>query len=195
LYGHILPIDSQRVIVAADNQRFDLNGRELHCFYTEGHARHHYCLHDPVASAVFTGDSFGVSYRELDTRNGEFIFPTTTPVHFDPREAHRTVDRIVGLAPTQCLLTHYSRVTDIERLADDLHRCLADFVSMSESSRDSVERTLELEAAMFDYLYERAVKHGYPADEERLRAVIGMDVKLNTQGLQHWLDHGAPSDR
>ncbi len=195
LYGELQAIDKERVIVAGDGQRFDLNGRELYCFYTEGHARHHYCLHDATASAVFTGDSFGVSYRELDTANGEFVFPTTTPVHFDPREAHRTVDRIIALAPAQCLLTHYSRVNDVARLAADLHQCLDDFVAMAESCRQSATRTLDLEAAMFDYLGDRAVRHGVADDEARLRAIIGMDVKLNTQGLEHWLEHGSPSDR
>lgn len=195
LYGEIQPIDERRVIVAKDDQRFALNGRELRCFYTEGHARHHYCLHDPTADAVFTGDSFGVSYRELDTGNGEFIFPTTTPVHFDPVEAHRSIDLIIATAPEQCLLTHYSRVVDVPRLAADLHAGIDDFVAIAKANRNSPERTRRIETAMFDYLFERAVQHGVPDDAERLRAVIGMDITLNTQGLEFWLDHGSPSER
>ena len=127
MYGDIQPIDAARVIEAPDDGEYSLSGRNFRCFYTEGHARHHYCLHDPAAAAVFSGDSFGISYRELDTAAGEFIFPTTTPVHFDPDEAHRAIDRIMDCEPDSVFLTHYSRVSDLPRLADDMHRGIDDF--------------------------------------------------------------------
>ena len=51
---------------------------------TPGHARHHYCAHDLDHDDIFSGDTFGISYREFDTAAGPFVFPTTTPVQFDP---------------------------------------------------------------------------------------------------------------
>lgn len=195
MYGEIQPIDEARVIVADDQARFSLNGRELRAFYTEGHARHHYCLDDPASRSVFTGDSFGISYRELDTAAGEFVFPTTTPVHFDPAEAHRSIGLIMACAPEQLLLTHYSRVTDLNRLADDMHRGIDDFVEIASRHKAAEDRTNRIESDMFEYLYERMREHGVKADEARARAIVGMDVKLNTQGLEFWLDHGAPGDR
>ena len=39
------------------------------------------------------------NYRDLDTDRGEFIFPTTTPPHFEPTEAHKAVDRIMAQDP------------------------------------------------------------------------------------------------
>ena len=113
LYGDILPIAAERIDIAADGEEFSTAGRALRAFYTEGHARHHYCLSDPASQGVFTGDSFGVSYRELDTAAGEFIFPTTTPVHFDPAEAHKSIDRIMSYEPQRVYLTHYSEVGDL----------------------------------------------------------------------------------
>ncbi len=195
MYGDIQPIDEARVIAVDDQARLSLNGREFRPFYTEGHARHHYCLDDPSSRSVFTGDSFGVSYRELDTAAGEFVFPTTTPVHFDPEEAHRSVGLIMACTPEQLLLTHYSRVTDVDRLADDMHRGIDDFVAIAKRHKNDEDRTARIESAMFDYLYERAREHGVRADAERVRAIIGMDLKLNTQGLEFWLDHGAPTAR
>lgn len=193
MYGDIQPIDASRVIAASDNHEFTLHGRSFFCLYTEGHARHHYCLHDPEAAAVFSGDSFGVSYRELDTAAGEFIFPTTTPVHFDPDEAHRALDRIMGCEPEQIFLTHYSRVADLARLADDLHQCIEDFVDIATRHASHVERTVAIERAMFAYLANRARGHGVEHSDDELHEVLGMDIKLNTQGLEHWLDHGSPT--
>ena len=36
-------------------------------FDTPGHARHHHCIWDDRSRAFFTGDTFGLSYREFDT--------------------------------------------------------------------------------------------------------------------------------
>lgn len=195
MYGELVPIPAARVREVGDGDTIDLAGRPFRCLHTEGHARHHYCLHDPKADAVFTGDSFGVSYRELDTAAGEFIFPTTTPVHFDPDEAHRAVDRIMDCEPRALYLTHYSRVTDLPRLAGDMHRGIDDFVGIARSRAEAAGRTASIENAMFDYLRGRARAHGVKASDERLHALLDMDVTLNTQGLEHWLEHGAPSAR
>jgi glyoxylase-like metal-dependent hydrolase (beta-lactamase superfamily II) len=193
MYGEIIAIPEQRVIVADDGQEFSLAGRKLRCFFTEGHARHHYCLHDPASHGVFTGDSFGVSYREFDTAAGEFIFPTTTPVHFDPDEAHRSVDLVMARDPQQLFLTHYSRVTDLSRLAGDMHRGIVDFAGIAQRNIAVANRSAVIRDEMFEYLAERLQKHGSTADDARLHAILDMDTELNTMGLEHWLDHGSPS--
>lgn len=189
MYGEIRAIPAQRVVVAEDGEEFAFGGRTVRCLYTEGHARHHYCLVDPASAGVFTGDSFGISYRELDTAAGEFIFPTTTPVHFDPVEAHKAIDRIMSLEPSRLYLTHYSLVTDLPRLAEDMHRRIDDFVDIAERHAGDADRTASMRAGMFRYLRDRLAEHGYRSDEERLHALLDVDVALNTMGLEHWLDH------
>ena len=102
LYGDIVPIPERRVIVAEDRQEYIFGERTFTSIHTEGHARHHHCFYDPQSHSVFTGDSFGVSFRDLDTDVGEFIYPTTTPIHFDPPEgieikAKRTEINVSGI--------------------------------------------------------------------------------------------------
>jgi glyoxylase-like metal-dependent hydrolase (beta-lactamase superfamily II) len=189
LYGELVPIDESRVVIAADEQVFELGDRPLRVFHTEGHARHHYCLHDPYSSGVFTGDSFGISYREFDTARGEFIYPTTTPVHFDPAEAHKAIERILSCAPERLYLTHYSQVTDVGRLANDLHRRIDDFVAIAEAHAGSEERTARMHEAMYAYLIDALREHGCSHRAEALRALLRMDVELNVMGLEFWLDH------
>ena len=92
MYGDIVAIPEERVIVADDRQTFTFGGRTLQNFYTEGHARHHHCFADPATGTFLTGDRFGVSYREQVTEHGEFIFQTKTPVQFYPPEAHKSND-------------------------------------------------------------------------------------------------------
>ncbi len=188
MYGTIRAIDAERIDIAEDGQRYELNGRELQTFYTEGHARHHYCLSDPTSKGVFTGDSFGVSYRELDTAAGEFIFPTTTPVHFDPEEAHKSVDRIMSYEPEHVYLTHYSQVGNLDKLAADMHKGIDALVTIARANANAEERTEALQTAIFEYFVKGLSDHGFEADRDRLWSILNIDVKLNTQGIEVWLD-------
>ncbi len=188
MYGDIQPIDERRVMVVDDEQWIDFNGRQMQALFTEGHARHHYCLNDPASRGVFTGDSFGISYRELDTAAGEFIYPTTTPTSFDPPEAHKAVDRIMSCEPEQLYLTHYSRVRDLDRLAADMHSGIDAFEKMALDCRGVANRSDAIESAMYDYLSTRLIEHGFKGDHEAIRSVIQIDVTLNSAGLVAWLE-------
>jgi len=188
MYGDIVPIEESRVIVAQDQAWFDLNGRAMQALHTEGHARHHYVLNDPGSRGVFTGDNFGISYRELDTANGEFIFPTTTPASFDPDEAHKSVDRIMACDPEQLYLTHYSRVRELDRLADDMHKGIDAYVELALANKDSPERGARIQDAMDDYLSMRLVNHGFQGDRDAIWSALEIDIVLNAQGLVSWLE-------
>lgn len=187
LYGDIVPIAADRIVAPDDHAWIELRGRAMQILYTEGHARHHYCLHDPASKGVFTGDSFGISYRELDTAAGEFIFPTTTPASFDPPEAHKSIDRVIACEPEQLYLTHYSRVRDLERLAADMHAGIDAYVDMAKQHANDANRSEAISAAMFEYLAARLVRHGYKGDRDSMWSVLSLDITLNTQGLDVWL--------
>ena len=187
LYGDIVPIPAARIVEAGDEDSFSFGGREVRALHTEGHARHHYCLHDPASRGVFTGDSFGISYRDLDTENGEFIFPTTTPPHFEPTEAHKAIDRIMAQEPEKLYLTHYSRVNDVGRLAEDMHECLDGFVAIARRHQDRDDRQQAMESDLFEFLYERLVAHGHERRREAMWSLLQHDMTLNSQGLDAWL--------
>ena len=190
MYGTIVPIEAKRIVSPEDERWFDLNGRDVQAIYTEGHARHHYVLNDPRSNGVFSGDSFGVSYRELDTANGEIIFPTTTPVQFDPAQAHWSVDRIMACDPQQVYLTHYSRVRNLDRLAAEMHAGIDAYVAIARRHANDENRDQAVRDSIFDYFADRLERHGFAGDRDAVWSVLGMDVELNSQGLAVWLDRG-----
>ena len=187
MYGQIQPIEESRVLIAGDEQWFDLGGRKMQTIYTEGHALHHYCLNDPIARGVFTGDSFGVSYRELDTAAGELIFPTSTPASFDPDAAHVSIDRIMSCNPKQLYLTHYSRVRDLDRLAADMHDGISVYAEMALNCRDADDPEAAIMLLMSNYLTSRAWQHGFQGDDDALQSILEIDILLNAKGLVSWL--------
>ncbi len=188
-YGDIAPIAEKRVVIIDDEQEVSLNGRAMQCIYTEGHARHHYVLNDRQSQSVFTGDSFGLSYREFDTAEGDFIYPTTTPIHFDPPEAHKAIDRIMALQPAQLMLTHYSRVTGLARLADDMHKRIDDFVDIAQRHANDDMRTANMHQSLYAYFCAELACHDFSGSIEQIHEIVEIDVMLNTMGLEFWLDH------
>jgi glyoxylase-like metal-dependent hydrolase (beta-lactamase superfamily II) len=194
LYGEIRPIDGKRVVVAEDGARMSFGGRELELIHTPGHALHHYCAIDRTANAAFTGDNFGLSYREFDTARGAFIFPTTTPVQFDPEAMHASIDRLMSYEPRAMYLTHFSRVTDLVRLASDLHTCVDAYVSIARRTRGAPDSGLRLRAELFDFLSQRLDAHGYRGDAARRHEMLDNDCDLNAQGLEMWLERGAAAN-
>jgi glyoxylase-like metal-dependent hydrolase (beta-lactamase superfamily II) len=191
LYGQIVPIARERVTESEDEMRIAFGGRELVLIHTPGHALHHYCVVDRQAEAIFSGDTFGISYRQFDTAAGEFIFPTTTPVHFDPQALHASIDRLMGYRPASIYLTHFSRVTQLQRLAADMHECIDGFVAIARRYSSDRERGVRIRAELLSYLAQRLRRHGFKSSDAELAELLATDVELNSQGLEVWLDRGA----
>ena len=186
-YGEIQPIPAGRVEELVDGQRVAVGTRTWEFLFTPGHALHHVSIVDRESGDMFTGDTFGVSYRELDTAAGAFIFPSTTPSQFDPEQLHASIDRIVQCRPSSVYLTHYSRVQDVARLAGDLHADIDAFVGIARSVAQQPDRVLRMQAQMFDHLSARLDRHGYPGDDATRHAVMDGDIELNAAGLNAWL--------
>lgn len=189
-YGELLPIPAERIIEAGEGHRFSLAGRELHFLDTPGHARHHLSIHDISREQCFTGDTFGLSYREFDTPAGVFMLPTTTPVQFDPRALHASIDRIMALQPRRLLLTHYGPVTAQPELTAQLHRLIDAMVTLAQNQAQlgGEERHMRLVQGLA-CLYRHALdQHGWHGDEVEFMRLLGNDIELNAQGLGIWLD-------
>jgi glyoxylase-like metal-dependent hydrolase (beta-lactamase superfamily II) len=188
LYGEIVPIPAERVTTVQDGERLQLGARTFEFIDTPGHARHHYCAVDLDHGVIFSGDTFGISYREFDTAAGPFVFPTTTPVQFDPPALHASIDRLMSYRPKRMALTHFGPVGDLERLAGDLHECIDEFVSIARAHASAADRSARIASDMFGRLSERLARHGYDGDAARRHELLDSDVELNTQGLDVWLN-------
>ncbi|MEJ0036203.1 MAG: MBL fold metallo-hydrolase [Gammaproteobacteria bacterium] len=188
LYGDIVPIPAERVITTRDGDRIELAGRPFEIIHTPGHALHHQCFVDLDHSAVFTGDTFGLSYRELDTPRGAFIVPTTTPTQFDPDQLLASIDRIAGYRTEAAYLMHYSRVTDLPRLAGDLKAQVGQFVEIARRNAGVPDPKGAIVKEMQALWRGLARKHGVRLPDERIDALLGDDAELNAQGLVVWIE-------
>jgi glyoxylase-like metal-dependent hydrolase (beta-lactamase superfamily II) len=189
MYGDILPVARERILETPHESSISLNGREFVFLDTPGHARHHVAVRDGKSGHIFAGDVFGLSYRELDQDGRQFIFPTSSPVQFDPGPYHHSIDLILGCKPEAVYLTHYSKVRDVAGKAPILHRLVDAHAELGLRERKAgVSRQSRLKDGVQALLLEEARRFGSRLPEEKILEVYGADIGLNAQGLVAWLD-------
>lgn len=189
-YGELRACPEDRVVAAEDGVCIDLAGRFLEVMETPGHAKHHVCYFDVMTNAWFTGDAFGLSYRETHVGNRAFVFPTTTPIQFDPTEFHTSIERLCARAPDCMYLTHYSRVDDVPRLAANLHRLIDESVAVAMLGRD-MEGDAQRQAirlGLESLLCREAEMQAWKVRGDAAVSLYAGDLDLNAQGLQAWLN-------
>jgi hydroxyacylglutathione hydrolase len=186
LYGEIVPVPAERVIEVADGEIFLLAGRPLQCLHTPGHAKHHLCLWDEKACVCFTGDTFGIAYRELTVDGRPFLIPATTPTQFDPEPLKTSIRRLLALKPEAMYLTHFSRVDNVRQMGEELLRRIDDFAALAEAAPGTgAARKTAIHSAIKHYLRAEAPVMRW----EKLEPVLDVDMELNAQGLAWWLEH------
>tara|TARA_R110002072_G_scaffold170552_2_gene324271 strand:+ start:219215 stop:220213 length:999 start_codon:yes stop_codon:yes gene_type:complete len=197
-FGELMPIPASRVVIARDGDEFRLGQRVLQTLDTPGHARHHYVVWDQFSKGMFTGDTFGVSYPELNGGTGRFIFPPTTPVQFDPQAWHASVTRLLTLPVERVFLTHFGMHENPAELAEQLHEqidCYADVArDMEPQSQAQIQvQTRALAEQLMQHSLALLASRQCPQTPAVIRQLLAGDMELNAQGLIHWLTSTAVS--
>lgn len=186
-YGRLVPVDAARVKTTEEGMALTLSGRALRVLDTPGHARHHHCLWDEASRGVFTGDTFGLSYREFDVDGKAWVFPTSTPVQFEPGPLRDSVNRVAALKPEKLYLTHFAAVRDVPRLQSLFLELLDGMVALAHQVPAGAGRHEGLKAALFDLYLDSLRAHGCAMTDSQIHELLEMDLELNAQGIEVWL--------
>ncbi|MFM2119407.1 MAG: hypothetical protein RL722_875 [Pseudomonadota bacterium] len=202
-YGEILPIPAGRVVETdlsrPEGMLIELAGRPLTVIDSPGHARHHHAVWDERSRGWFTGDTFGISYRDFDGPAGveaPYVLPSCTPVQFEPQAMRESIARMLASAPDCVYLTHFSRLPHPQRVAGQilaqLDRLEQGALAWQAAQPDraaitAADREAAMLALMEQVLLDGAQAAGSPVPRERARALLEVDIRLNAQGLAIWL--------
>jgi len=187
-YGQVVAVPASRVLQTFDGMVLSLAGRPLTFLDTPGHARHHHCIWDDRTRGFFTGDTFGLSYREFDTAEGAWLLPTTTPVHFDPEVLRASVERMLAFEPDRMYLTHFGPVTQVQRLGTEFLRLLGQIVALGRSVDGRPDRHAALKRGLLEICVAAVQRHGCAMSPAQVETVLALDIELNAQGMGIWLD-------
>lgn len=179
-YGQINAIPLHRIIECKDGQVFKVGKRELTTIYTPGHARHHISIFDNLSKGFFTGDSFGLSYPELDVNGRRFYQPTTTPTAFEYDKMLSSIDKMMSLNPKIIFFTHYGYSEDPVDAEMQIKKRLKDYKSLVESGTEDLEKKLG------NYYIKESLEHGVKLSDNKILELFNIDIKLNAMGLSLW---------
>ncbi len=186
-YGTLVPVPAGRVLTTHDGMTLPLAERPLHFVDTPGHARHHHAIWDERSRGFFTGDSFGLSYRDFDVDGRACMLPIATPVQFEPEPLKASVRRLLDFDPDCMYLTHFGRVGDVGRLGASL---LEQVDAMVRAARtcSGPDRHAQLRRSLGRLSIEHLRAHGCELPDAAVLELLDFDLELNAQGLAIWLD-------
>lgn len=97
----------------------------------------------PAAAAAWLccdAASCGAAAAGASPNANDLLLPTTSPVDFEPAEAHATLDRIAALRPARAFLAHFGAWEDVPLGAQRLHAALAEYDAVFTAVRKDAAR-------------------------------------------------------
>lgn len=187
-YGEITPVPEEKIIIAEDNQVLTLGTRKLLFRETPGHATHHFCVWDEQSSGWFTGDTFGIGYPTLSQGDSPFLFPSSTPVQFDPSALKNSIEMMMRYQPKCMYLTHFGMISVDRNISDRLCEQIDDYVDIVKSLPEKDITVENIKSRMEDYSYEKLTELGSSVSKQELLNIMAHDIALNSMGLKVWHD-------
>lgn len=188
-YGGLEPIAQDRIVETPEGTTIKLADRVIEFWDSPGHAKHHVYIRDTKTNSFFTGDTFGISYRDFDTAHGAYIFVTSSPSQFSPEELGTSMRRLLAAKPPAVYLTHYAQVQDVARHGDFLLRQTEQFAEIGLRHQGAgVDRATLIRKDMTQLMLSQLREHGVGLSDSQCLTVLDLDLKLNSDGLVCWLD-------
>jgi glyoxylase-like metal-dependent hydrolase (beta-lactamase superfamily II) len=193
-YGEVVPVQAERLLTTTDGMKVELGHRTFEFADTAGHAKHHHCVWDDATRGWFSGDTFGISYREFDTAEGEWMLPTATPVQFEPEVLIASVRRLLAREPQCIYLTHFGRVRGVPRLGAQLIEMIEALMTLGRREQhlaergDRAARHEALKRGQLEIYLRSLAAHGCTMSADDVATWLSVDLELNAQGMAIWLD-------
>ncbi|MDE3089494.1 MAG: MBL fold metallo-hydrolase [Chloroflexota bacterium] len=133
LWGVVLPVPSDRLVVVNDREEIRVPATSLCAFDTPGHARHHHAYLDSRSGLLFTGDVAGVRMP-----GARYVRPPTPPPELDIDAWSASIARLRAVKATGLCLTHFGLFRgNLDWHWDDLERRLIDW---GQRVRDAIAK-------------------------------------------------------
>jgi glyoxylase-like metal-dependent hydrolase (beta-lactamase superfamily II) len=139
LWGKVEPVPADRLRTIEHGDTLSVAGRNLHVYYTPGHAIHHVIFFDDNSGELFAGDTAGVRLQDVD-----YVRPPTPPPDIDLEAWFASIDTMEQLSPSVLYLGHFGPTRTITqhlaRLREQLNTW-GDFI-LQEMRADKTEQEI-----------------------------------------------------
>lgn len=195
LFNPIIPIPHDRIIVKDDKGSLQTSDTCTLTFYdTPGHANHHLSIFDPISKGMFSGDTVGVYYRELEQDGIEFYLPSTSPNQFNPEAMLAAADLYERLDVKRIYFGHYGVSENPKEVYKQLRYWLPIFVETAETAFKEYMTFREQVAATATNIFDKVTAHlttmGVTMDHPVFE-ILRLDLEVCAMGLIDYLiKHG-----
>ena len=138
----------------------------------------------------------GFSFGSLPDTMKDFLFPSSSPADFEPKEAHMAIDRILQTGAERAFLTHGGVWDDMNLGAMQMHYGIQQYSLIMEELiariKDAEARQTPVDddalynhalAKMRKFFEEELQKHGLKHEDPEVWDLLQTDIELNAQGL------------
>ncbi|MFD9624505.1 MBL fold metallo-hydrolase [Peribacillus muralis] len=191
LFDPILPISPERMICKHDRETLQTGDHSELTFYdTPGHANHHLSIFDSISKGMFSGDTVGIYYRELDEEGLEFYLPSTSPNQFNPEAMLAAAKLYESLGVERIYFGHYGMSENPKEVYRQLHYWLPIFVEAAKSAFSECAAFEDRVAATSKNIFTEVAAHldekGISADHPVFE-IISLDLDVCSMGLIDYL--------
>ncbi|WP_019122346.1 MBL fold metallo-hydrolase [Brevibacillus massiliensis] len=187
LFNPILPVAEDRIVVKADRETLTIGpNRTLEFFDTPGHANHHFSIYDPKSSGMFTGDTFGIRYHQVEDAGVTFYLPSTSPNQFIPEAMERSIELIKGLQVGRIYFGHYGMTTDVDDAYRQIKHWLPVFVETAKQLAAQGKGEDEIASVLLSRVRDHLTSRNVPQDHQ-VYQVLQIDLEVCAMGLVDYL--------
>lgn len=196
LYGDIIGVPGDRVKSISGGESIYIGNKKLTMIDAPGHAKHHNIVYDESSGSIFSGDAFGIGYPGFRYKKGDLIFPSTSPVQFEPETAIQTYRMITELEPERILLTHFGSIENIKEIQSQLINWIEYIDECSNRRFSEGYRSDELSNILTDDIWikfdEEIIKLRGESLSNEEKEFLFLDADLNGKGAAVYITRKNP---
>lgn len=192
LFDPIVPIPENRIRSMEHEEKLHIGPHHILTFYhSPGHANHHISILDESNKVLFTGDTAGVYYPDLENTGVTLYLPSTSPNQFHPDKMRKSLIMYKELKPHYICFGHYGITEKVEEVFKEVDSWLDRFVEQGKKAyeaRTSFEERVHL---AYNYLYEMIQNYlaSYSiSSDHKVNEVISLDLSICAMGLIDFID-------
>ncbi|AXI07919.1 MBL fold metallo-hydrolase [Oceanobacillus zhaokaii] len=183
LFDPIIPVPEEKIITKTEGDSLNIGPSCTLKFYdTPGHAKHHFSIFDPISNGMFTGDTVGVRYAQLNRNGIDFFLPSTSPNHFDPNAMEKSIKRVRELNLDRIYFGHFGMTENVEEALQQVSKWLPIFVEEGEQVIAEGKGYDELAVRLMGRIRETLREQGIDDDHE-VYILINLDMQVSSLGI------------
>ncbi|WP_240512007.1 MBL fold metallo-hydrolase [Paludifilum halophilum] len=187
LFDPVLPVPEDRILVKGEGETLAIGSeRTLTFMDTPGHAAHHLSIFDPVSNGVFTGDTVGIRYPQVEKWGLNLYLPSTSPNQFDPELMRSSIERLRSTGAERIYFGHFGMAVGAKEVYNRVLQELSRFLRDGEEAIEGGEGAKGIEWRLKERYHQYLSDHGIPGDHPVFET-LDLDCRVSAMGIEHYL--------